>query len=218
MTPTGLNKTIGCELPKQVYIALKTSNTPFLQTIRDALIKGLDQFIPDRPMEGFWWKHTWVIAPVTVPSSNINRLFDIANNYFDNDHKKAAGWLIAQGVGLNLPLPTARELMDKPTIKPIINNQPPPEPEPVLEPVQKPTFELKPTNTTQPEIQTILSDGVGIKSRREALGLRQRKFAVLANRSRSLISATENGLRSHLATLTYLSQVLSELEAESHTT
>ena len=211
-TPTapssGLRRVITCRVPAPAYDRLRASETPLLEGAASALETGLTLPRPEVAPGGHRFQRRPLAVPVTAVA--FDAITKLAQESFNNDLREAAGWLIARGLGMALPLPTAEELAG--TYQP--------------RPVQ--TLREKPSLTTQtrftvpprrrPEARAPLPpddsapNGEELRARREGVGISQRDLAAAAGLSRGLIAEVERGRRRHVLTRLRISETLASLE------
>ena len=105
---SGLRRVITCRVPAPAYDRLRASETPLLEAAAVALETGLTLIRPDRSAGGWRFNRRPLAVPVTGDS--FTAITELANDAFNGDMREAAGWLIARGVGMAIPLPTVDEL------------------------------------------------------------------------------------------------------------
>jgi DNA-binding XRE family transcriptional regulator len=134
----------------------------------------------------------------------------LAQEAFAADPRDAAGWLIARGLGMMLPLPTPEELSGAVSVAPAPVAMPERLPAPVAR------FVLPPRR--RPEVRTPLPaddsapSGDELRQRRESIGISQRDLAAASGLSRGLVAEVERGRRRHVLTRLRLSETLASLE------
>jgi DNA-binding XRE family transcriptional regulator len=205
---TGLRRVVTCRVPSPAYDRLRSGDTPVLEAAGTALETGLALPLPDRAPGG--WRFTRRPLAVPVSAAAFHAIGLLAADHFNCDVREAAGWLIARGLGMALPLPTSEELagvfLERST------TQTP------LQPVQGPAparFVLPPRR--RPESRAPLPpddsapSGDELRQRREEVGISQRDLAAASGLSRGLVAEIERGRRRHVLTRLRLAETLASL-------
>ena len=205
---TGLRRVITCRVPAPAYDRLRAGETPLLEAAAAALETGLTLPRPEVAPGGHRFQRRPLAVPVTAGS--FDAITQLAQEAFNNDVREAAGWLIARGLGMALPLPTADELAG--TYQPRVAQQ---AREKTVVPAQ-PRFAVPPRR--RPEARAPLPpddsapNGEELRARREAVGISQRDLAAASGLSRGLVAEVERGRRRHVLTRLRISETLASLE------
>lgn len=103
----GLRRVLTCRIPLPALDRLRSSGKPFLEAAASALHTGLSLSLPE--VAG---SKRCSIRPLAVPicADDYRQVSALAGDHFNGDCRRAAGWAIARGVGMNLPLPTEEEM------------------------------------------------------------------------------------------------------------
>jgi DNA-binding XRE family transcriptional regulator len=145
---------------------------------------------------------------VPIPADEYRAVLQLAQEHFRDDPRDAAGWLIARGTGIALPLPTEDELSGATRTLGL----PPAEPQ-HLAPVR---FLVPPRRRPETRAPLPADDsapsGEELRRRREAAGLSQRDLAAASGLSRGLVAEIERGRRRHVLTRLKLSETLAAVE------
>ncbi|HXI19096.1 MAG TPA: helix-turn-helix domain-containing protein [Chloroflexota bacterium] len=206
---SGLRRVITCRVPAPAYDRLRASETPLLEAAAVALETGLTLIRPDRSAGGWRFNRRPLAVPVTGDS--FTAITELANDAFNGDMREAAGWLIARGVGMAIPLPTVDELAG-------ITHEKEAEPAPRLttQGVAAGRFVAPPRR--RPEQRAPLPpddsapNGDELRKRRDAIGISQRDLAAASGLSRGLVAEVERGRRRHVLTRLRISETLASLE------
>ncbi|HET7769930.1 MAG TPA: helix-turn-helix domain-containing protein, partial [Chloroflexota bacterium] len=182
--------------------------TPLLEAAATALETGLTLPRPDVAPGGYRFQRRPLAVPVT--STAMDAITELARVSFNNDLREAAGWLIARGLGMALPLPTVEELAGtyQPRAAQTARDKP--------LPAAQTRFTVPPRR--RPEARAPLPpddsapNGEELKARREAIGISQRDLAAASGLSRGLVAEVERGRRRHVLTRLRISETLASLE------
>ena len=205
---TGLRRVITCRVPAPAYDRLRANETPLLEAAAGALETGLTLPRPEVAPGGYRFQRRPLAVPVTAAS--FEAITTLAREHFNNDLREAAGWLIARGLGMALPLPTAEELAG--TYQPRTTQTQREKPLPAAQT----RFTVPPRR--RPEARAPLPpddsapNGEELRARREGVGISQRDLAAAAGLSRGLIAEVERGRRRHVLTRLRISETLASLE------
>ena len=205
---SGLRRVITCRVPAPAYDRLRANEAPLLEAAAAALETGLTLPRPEVAPGGHRFQRRPLAVPVTAPS--FDAITKLAQDAFNNDLREAAGWLIARGLGMALPLPTAEELAGTY------------QPRAVQSQREKPAAAAQTRFTVpprrRPEARAPLPpddsapNGEELRARREGVGISQRDLAAAAGLSRGLIAEVERGRRRHVLTRLRISETLASLE------
>lgn len=211
-TPTaptsGLRRVITCRVPAPAYDRLRGGEAPLLEAAAGALETGLTLPRPEVAPGGYRFQRRPLAVPVTAAS--FEEITKLAQESFNNDLREAAGWLIARGMGMALPLPTPEELAGTYQPKPVQTQRE------KLVPATATRFTVPPRR--RPEARAPLPpddsapNGEELRARREGVGISQRDLAAAAGLSRGLIAEVERGRRRHVLTRLRISETLASLE------
>lgn len=205
---SGLRRVITCRVPAPAYDRLRASDHPLLEAAAAALETGLTLPRPEVAPGGHRFQRRPLAVPVTAPA--FDGITELAQTSFNNDLREAAGWLIARGMGMALPLPTPEELAGTY------------QPKPTQTPRDKPTptaqtrFTVPPRR--RPEARAPLPpddsapNGDELRARRDAIGISQRDLAAASGLSRGLVAEVERGRRRHVLTRLRISETLALME------
>jgi DNA-binding XRE family transcriptional regulator len=145
-----------------------------------------------------------------VTAATLAAITSLAHEAFDGDVREAAGWLIARGLGMSLPLPTSDELAGVFQERTVSSEQHvpvqgPPPARFVLPPRRRPeTRAPLPPDDSAP-------NGDELRQRREEVGISQRDLAAASGLSRGLVAEIERGRRRHVLTRLRLAETLASL-------
>lgn len=205
---SGLRRVITCRVPAPAYDRLRAGETPLLEAAAGALETGLSLARPEPAPGGWRFPRRPLAVPVTAAA--FTAIMQLAGEAFNGDVRDAAGWLIARGLGMALPLPTKDELAGI-----------------IAPPVAAPAPRHSATAATarfvvpprrRPETRAPLPpddsapNGDELRQRREAVGISQRDLAAASGLSRGLVAEVERGRRRHVLTRLRLSETLASLE------
>jgi hypothetical protein len=199
---------ITCRVPAPAYDRLRAGDAPLLEAAAAALETGLTLPRPDPAPGGWRFQRRPLAVPVTA--SALDAITQLAKDSFNNDLREAAGWLIARGMGMAIPLPTADELAGNFQVRIA------PTPRQQLAPAAQARFVVPPRR--RPEARAPLPpddsapNGEELRSRREAVGISQRDLAAASGLSRGLVAEVERGRRRHVLTRLRISETLASLE------
>src|SRR5690349_21666708 len=112
---SGLRRVLTCRIPAPAYDRLRAGESPALEVALQALQAGLSLPLPEVGAGG--WRFARRPLALPVPASDYVAVLQLAQEHFNNDPREAAGWLIARGLGMALPLPTAEELSGLPALR-----------------------------------------------------------------------------------------------------
>ena len=205
---SGLRRVITCRVPAPAYDRLRSGDAPLLEAAASALETGLTLPRPDVAPGAYRFQRRPLAVPVTAGS--LDSITALARDAFNNDLREAAGWLIARGLGMALPLPTAEELAGtyQPRPAQAVREKP-------LATAQA-RFTVPPRR--RPEARAPLPpddsapNGEELRARREAIGISQRDLAAASGLSRGLVAEVERGRRRHVLTRLRISETLASLE------
>lgn len=206
MPAHGLRRVLTCRIPAPAYDRLRAGEAPITEAAVMALETGLALPRPETAAGG--WRFARRPLAVAVPGQDYAGVMALAHDAFNDDPRDAAGWLIARGLGMSLPLPTADELAGAPV--PVQVSLP------ERLPAAAPRFVLPPRR--RPEVRAPLPaddsapSGDELRQRREALGISQRDLAAASGLSRGLVAEVERGRRRHVLTRMRLAETLASLE------
>jgi hypothetical protein len=174
-----------------------------------ALEAGIAQPRPEVAPGG--WRFPRRPLAVPVSGSAFAAIMDLAQAAFDGDARDAAGWLIARGLGMALPLPTREELAGTVSLGGPAALSKPAAPSNLAS-----RFMLPPRRRPEPRAPLPPDDsapsGDELRTRREAVGISQRDLAAASGLSRGLVAEVERGRRRHVLTRLRLSETLATLE------
>ena len=204
---SGLRRVITCRVPAPAYDRLRSGETPLLEAAASALETGLTLPRPEVGPGGYRFQRRPLAVPVTATA--LDAITVLAKDAFNNDLREAAGWLIARGLGMALPLPTADELAGtfQPRAAQTLSEKPL---------AAQTRFTVPPRR--RPEARAPLPpddsapNGEELKARREAIGISQRDLAAASGLSRGLVAEVERGRRRHVLTRLRISETLASLE------
>jgi len=184
-----------------------------LEAALQALESGLALPLPEVAPGG--WRFARRPLALPVPAAAYTAVLRLAQQHFDNDPREAAGWLIARGLGMALPLPTADELAGLPALRAVAVSESaraphaPPIARFVVPPRRRPELRAPlPADDSAPS-------GEELRSRREAIGISQRDLAAASGLSRGLVAEVERGRRRHVLTRLKLAETLASLAKSS---
>ena len=209
-SPTsGLRRVLTARIPSPAYDRLRAGEAPLLEGALNALEAGLALPLPEVAPGG--WRFTRRPLALPVPAGDYTAVLRLAQEHFDNDPREAAGWLIARGLGMVLPLPTKDELAGLPALRQAVAT--------VVQPIAAPRFLLPPRR--RPEVRAPLPaddsapSGDELRQRREAVGISQRDLAAASGLSRGLVAEVERGRRRHVLTRLRLAETLASIAKSS---
>ena len=205
---SGLRRVITCRVPAPAYDRLRAGETPLLEAAAGALETGLTLPRPEVAPGGYRFQRRPLAVPVTATA--LEAITELAKASFNNDVREAAGWLIARGLGMAMPLPTAEELAGtyQPRATQTLREKP--------LPAAQTRFTVPPRR--RPEARAPLPpddsapNGEELRARREAIGISQRDLAAASGLSRGLVAEVERGRRRHVLTRLRISETLASLE------
>ncbi len=216
--PGGLRRVLACRIPAPAYDRLRAGGSPLVDAAAAALEQGLAAIAAERPpVAPGGWRFPRRPLAVPVPASAYTAVLQLAQEAFNNDPRDAAGWLIARGLGMALPLPTPAELAGSPSAP--YDRSAPPAPPPPAAPTTR--FVMPPRRRPEPRVTLPPDDaapsGDELRRRREAIGLSQRDLAAASGLSRGLVAEIERGRRRHVLTRLRLAETLASLEKSKTT-
>ena len=177
-----------------------------VEAASQALGAGLAQPLP--PVIAGGWRLPRRPLAVPIPADDYRAVLQLAQEHFRDDPRDAAGWLIARGTGIALPLPTEDELSGATRTLGL----PSAEPQHVA-PVR---FLVPPRRRPETRAPLPADDsapsGEELRRRRDAVGLSQRDLAAASGLSRGLVAEIERGRRRHVLTRLKLSDTLAAVE------
>jgi DNA-binding XRE family transcriptional regulator len=202
----GLRRVLTCRVPVPALERLRLSEGTVVEAAAHALEAGLAQ--PRPPVAPGGWRFARRPLAVPIPAETYRAVLQLAEASFRGDPRDAAGWLIARGAGLALPLPTPEELAGAPRTLGL-----PTTARPVPTPVR---FVVPPRRRPETRAPLPADDsapsGEELRRRREAAGLSQRDLAAASGLSRGLVAEIERGRRRHVLTRLKLSETLAAVE------
>jgi len=208
----GLHHVLTCRILAPAFDRLCKSDSPMIEAAVAALEKGIKLPRPEVAPGSRRFARKPLAVP--VPAATFPAVATLASDAFNGDLREAAGWLIARGTGMVLPLPTADELNPPP--KPPTTNYPPVEPKQVA----TPQFVVAPHRRPQPPATPPLPkppaplSNETLRKRRKATGLSQRDLARTSGIDRGTISEVERGRRRTPETLERISRAIDRVEAQ----
>jgi DNA-binding XRE family transcriptional regulator len=195
-----------CRVPAPAFERLRLTEGTVVESAVRALETGLAQARP--PVAPGGWRFARRPLAVPIPAETYRAVLQLAEASFRGDPRDAAGWLIARGTGLALPLPTPEELVGAPRTLGL-----PTTARPAATPVR---FIVPPRRRPETRAPLPADDsapsGEELRSRREAAGLSQRDLAAASGLSRGLVAEIERGRRRHVLTRLKLSETLAAVE------
>lgn len=200
-TRTGLvNASLICRIPDPALKALKAMEKALAETVVAALLVGLSLPLPKTPGET---RFAGRVVSVTIPASVYNQVLEVAHRWFGGDPRRAAGWLIAFGMGTEIPSP--------PPPAPPVVKQPL-----VILPAQRPPSRPAPgPKPSEPlPADNLAPSGDDLRARRDALGISQRELAKEASLPPSAIGGVESGKRQTPSVRRRMDETLASLEAK----
>jgi hypothetical protein len=209
-SPTsGLRRVLTCRIPSPAFDRLRSGEAPTFEAALHALETGLTLPLPDVAPGG--WRFARRPMALPVPAADYTAVLRLAQAHFDNDPREAAGWLIARGLGMALPLPTAEELAGLPAVRQATTAERP------VTPLAR--FVVPPRRRPEPRAPLPADDsapnGDELRSRREAVGISQRDLAAASGLSRGLVAEVERGRRRHVLTRLKIAETLASIAKSS---
>jgi DNA-binding XRE family transcriptional regulator len=206
---SGLRRVLTARIPSPAYDRLRVGETPLLEGALNALQTGLALAVPEVAPGG--WRFARRPLALPVPSADYTAVLRLAQEHFDSDPREAAGWLIARGMGMALPLPTKEELAGLPALRQAASAP--------AQPLPAPRFVVPPRRRPEPRAPLPADDsapnGDELRSRREAVGISQRDLAAASGLSRGLVAEVERGRRRHVLTRLKLAETLASIAKQS---
>ncbi len=203
----GLRRVLTCRVPSPAIDRLRTAGGTIVEGAAAALEAGLGQSLP--PVAPGGWRFPRRPLAVPIPAETYTAVLQLAQDAFRGDPRDAAGWLIARGTGIPLPLPTEDEL----TATPSWSALPPAERLVTTTPVR---FVVPPRRRPETRAPLPADDsapsGEELRRRRDAAGLSQRDLAAASGLSRGLVAEIERGRRRHVLTRLKLAETLAAVE------
>jgi DNA-binding XRE family transcriptional regulator len=204
----GLRRVLTCRVPAPAFERLRLTEGTVVAAAAQALEAGLAQ--PQPPIAPGGWRFARRPLAVPIPAEVYRAVLQLAEDSFRGDPRDAAGWLIARGTGLALPLPTPEELEGAPRTLGL-----PATARPAASPVR---FVVPPRRRPETRAPLPADDsapsGEELRRRREATGLSQRDLAAASGLSRGLVAEIERGRRRHVLTRLKLSETLAAVERQ----
>jgi DNA-binding XRE family transcriptional regulator len=207
---SGLRRVVTCRVPTPAYDRLRTGEVPLLEAAATALETALTLPLPEQAPGG--WRFTRRPLAVPISAATFDAVTQLAAEQFRGDARDAAGWLIARGLGMALPLPTADELAGitpAKAVPTVTARQAAPSAAPtrfVVPPRRRPEARAPlPPDDSAPS-------GEELRQRRDAVGISQRDLAAASGLSRGLVAEVERGRRRHVLTRLRISETLASLE------
>lgn len=198
---SGLRRVLTCRIPRPAYDRLRAGFTPMIEAAVVALQRGLDCEKPEVAAGGWRFPRRPLALPLSV--DDYAAVVQFAHESFDGDSRDAAGWLIARGMGMALPLPTKDELAYTPP--PVVQEAA--VPEQLHRPGRRPEVRAPlPPDDAAPT-------GDELRQMRKALVpfVSQRDLAAASGLSRGLVAGVELGTRCHVLTRLRMSEALVSL-------
>ena len=185
-----------------------------IATALDALRAGLAEPLP--AIEPGHYRLRRRSLFLLISAAEYTRVEALAAAHFGGDMRKCAGWLIARGLRLQLPLPAPEELRSVPLA-------PRAEPRPVslsvtFDELRRRKLERRERfNAAKASLldDTTAPDGEELARRRAAVGISQRELAAQLQCSRGLVAEIERGRRRHVLTRLRMAETLATLEREA---
>ncbi len=206
---SGLRRVLTARIPSPAYDRLRAGEAPLLEGALNALETGLTLPLPEVAPGG--WRFTRRPLALPVPAADYTGVLRLAQEHFDSDPREAAGWLIARGMGMALPLPTKDELAGLPALRQTAST--------AAQPVPAPRFIVPPRRRPEPRAPLPADDsapnGDELRQRREAVGISQRDLAAASGLSRGLVAEVERGRRRHVLTRLRLAETLASIAKQS---
>jgi DNA-binding XRE family transcriptional regulator len=215
----GLRRVLTCRIPFPAFDRLRAAGqpggpleaAPLLEAAVAALETGLKLERP--PVAPGGWHFPRRPLAVPLPGEAYAAIVTLAQEAFAGDLRDAAGWVIARGVGMALPLPTPEELagVAKPR-EPVLSERPF-----LASSAASPNarFFIPPRRRPEPRAPLPPDDsapsGDELRRRREAIGVSQRDLAAASGLSRGLVAEVERGRRRHVLTRLRLAETLASL-------
>lgn len=209
---SNLRRVLTCRIPAPALDRLRSGDSPLIEAAANALENGIRLPRPDVAPGG--WRFSRKPLAVPIPAAAYAAVAELAGDAFNGDLREAAGWLIARGTGMALPLPTQEELNGRSGPRPSLPT--PASAERPAPPTATPRFVVAPRR--RPEARAPLPpddsapSGDELRSRREAVGISQRDLAAASGLSRGLVAEVERNRRRHVLTRARLSETLAALE------
>jgi hypothetical protein len=205
---SGLRRVLTCRIPAPALDRLRAGDRPVLAAAAAALDAGIALPRPEVAPGG--WRFPRRPLAVPVSGSAFAAIMDLAEAAFAGDARDAAGWLIARGLGMALPLPTPEELAGAYKLTDAAPEKP------AAPGGFTGRFMLPPRRRPEPRAPLPPDDsapsGDELRTRREAVGISQRDLAAASGLSRGLVAEVERGRRRHVLTRLRLSETLASLE------
>lgn len=204
-----------CTIPFPTYTSLKGFNTTKdkhgQERIKTALIRGLNSPIPTRSSTT---PPLYKSVCITIDEQTSAQTQSFADVEFGGDVNKAAGWLIAYGLGITTHLPTYTPT--PPPRPPVITTTPLEIPQTHYQVARRIVARPHRAQRIPPPDGEIIT-GEQIREQREALGISQRDLAQSAGLLRGSITEAERGRRRGIDTRLRIAEALARLRAEKAT-
>jgi DNA-binding XRE family transcriptional regulator len=202
----GLRRVITCRVPSPAFDRLRASESPLLEAAASALETALTLPRPERAAGGSRFSRRPLALPVSAEA--FDGIAMLAKEAFNGDVRDAAGWLIARGAGMAIPLPTHDELTasEQPVSAPTARTTDAP---PAARFVVPPRRRAETRAPLPPDDSA--PDGEELRRRRDAVGISQRDLAAASGLSRGLIAEVERGRRRHVLTRLRIAETLASL-------
>ncbi len=202
----GLRRVLTCRVPAAAIDRLRASEGTVVEAAAQALQAGLSHPLP--PVMAGGWRLPRRPLAVPIPADEYRAVLQLAQEHFRDDPRDAAGWLIARGTGIALPLPTEDELSGATRTLGLPSTAP--------QQVAPVRFLVPPRRRPEARAPLPADDsapsGEELRRRRDAAGLSQRDLAAASGLSRGLVAEIERGRRRHVLTRLKLSETLAAVE------
>jgi DNA-binding XRE family transcriptional regulator len=196
-------------VPRVAYDRLReieAGGRDFLAAASQAVRDGLQSAAAAGTRAGWWAQLARRPVGVVVRRQEHADIVALAGAHFAGDARLAAGWLLARGLGLALPLPAPEDFAAGAPQAVAAGAAPPrwwqPQAQPMRQP-RTPKVPLPPDNSAP--------GGEELAQRRREAGLSQRDLAAAADLSRGLVAEIERGRRRHVSTRLKLAETLERL-------
>ncbi|HEV2125958.1 MAG TPA: helix-turn-helix transcriptional regulator [Chloroflexota bacterium] len=206
----GLRRVITCRVPAPAYERLRASDTPLLEAAAAALTTAITLPRPERAAGSGRYPRRPLALPISA--DEFSAIASLAAEAFDGDVREASGWLIARGIGMAIPLPTADELSNTATTSSISVPTAAQRAAATAPPVR---FVVPPRRRAETRAplppDDSAPDGEELRRRRDEIGISQRDLAAASGLSRGLVAEVERGRRRHVLTRLRIAETLASL-------